>query len=427
MALVSFYLADTERLYETCEVIDKSKEQFSNNPTINSDNSSVGAITSKINELGNEIKKDYETTSKTLRNYINKVEVNENNLKSKAISLLENDSVVKNIPVMVTDSNTGINYNKEIIEKTNEDLKKTNDDIVDQEILKDINIFVQAALLTGEMDLEEYAKKHNIDPKVLKATIESPESIEKINEYSLKFKKLQNEVESKQEYEEKVKDVFTSSMLESLSPFQKITQAATTYKSIKSLVELAGEEISKIKNKKESKTESKNNEKIVEITNKITSMYLNEIGAIGYIYSGAKSLITSEEYNDVLEETKEKTKDIKTKLLEVKKSTNALSADGLISLTQGVLNFGEEGVKTLELLSTADEMVSDGYKSILKIITNKESLKEFEERNTERWNEVGAFVSTEHIESLYDKFYDETDFGKIIKETTPFHKQVREI
>ena len=427
MSSISVFLVDTDKLYETCEVIDKSKEQFSNNPTINSDNSSVGAITSKINELGSEIKKDYETTSKTLRNYTNKVEANENNLKSKAISLLENDSVVKNIPVMVTDSNTGINYNKEIIEKTNEDLKKTNDDIVNQEILKDINIFVQAALLTGEMDLEEYAKKHNIDPKVLKATIESPESIEKINEYSLKFKKLQNEVESKQEYEEKVKDVFTSSMLESLSPFQKITQAATTYKSIKSLVELAGEEISKIKNKKESKTESKNNEKIVEITNKITSMYLNEIGAIGYIYSGAKSLITSEEYNDVLEETKEKTKDIKTKLLEVKKSTNALSADGLISLTQGVLNFGEEGVKTLELLSTADEMVSDGYKSILKIITNKESLKEFEERNTERWNEVGAFVSTEHIESLYDKFYDETDFGKIIKETTPFHKQVREI
>ena len=57
MTLVSFYLADTEGLYETCEAIDKSKEQFSNNPTINSDNSSVGAITSKINELGNEIKK----------------------------------------------------------------------------------------------------------------------------------------------------------------------------------------------------------------------------------------------------------------------------------------------------------------------------------------------------------------------------------
>ena len=167
MTLVSVYLADTERLYETCEAIDKSKEKFSNNPSVSSGNSSVGAITSKINELGNKIKKDYETTSKDLRNYINKVEVNENNLKSKAISLLENDSAVKNISVMITDSNTGINYNKEIIEKNNEDLKKTKDDIVDQEILKDINIFVQAALLTGEMDLEEYAKKHNIDPKVL--------------------------------------------------------------------------------------------------------------------------------------------------------------------------------------------------------------------------------------------------------------------
>ena len=28
MALVSFYLADTERLYETCEAIDKSKEKI---------------------------------------------------------------------------------------------------------------------------------------------------------------------------------------------------------------------------------------------------------------------------------------------------------------------------------------------------------------------------------------------------------------
>lgn len=424
MLSISVYLVDTDKLYETCEAIDKSKEQFSNNSTINSDNSSVSAITSKINELGNKIKKDYEKTSKNLRNYTNKVEVNENKLKSKAVSLLENDSVVK---TMVTDSSTGINYNKEIIEKNNKDLKKTNDDIVDQEILKDINIFVQEALLTGKMDLEEYAKKHNIDPKVLKATIESPESIEKINDYSLKFKELKNEVESKQEYEEKVKDVFTSSMLESFSPFSKLTQAATTYKSIKSLIGLAGEEINKITNKKEAKAESKNNEKIIEIANKVTSMYLNEMGAIGYIYSGAKSLITGEEYNDVLEETKEKTKDIKTKLLEAKKSTNALSADELISLTQGVLNFGEEGVKTLELLSTADEMVRDGYKSILKIITNKESLKEFEERNIERWNKVGAFVSTEHIESLYDKFYDETTFGKIIKENTPFHEQVREI
>ena len=427
MTLVSVYLADTERLYETCEAIDRSKEQFSNNPSVSSGNSSISGIVASINNLAKEIEKDYETTSKTLRNYTNKVEANENNLKSKVISLLENDSVAKNIPVMVTDSNTGANYNKEIIEHNNEDLKKINDDIVDQEILKNINIFVQAALLTGEMDLEEYAKKHNIDPKVLKATIESPESIEKINEQSLKFKELKNEIEKDKENEKKVMDVFTDSMLDSLSPFPKLTQAATTYRSIKSLVELAGEEISKITKSKETKTESKNNEKNIEITNKITSMYLNEMGAIGYIYSGAKSLITGEEYSDVLEETKEQTKDIKTKLLEVKKSTNALSADALVSLTQGVLNFGEEGVKTLELLSTADEMVSDGYKSILKIITNKDSLKEFEERNIERWNEVGAFVSTEHIESLYDKFYDETDFGKMIKENAPYHEQVREI
>ena len=39
--------------------------------------------------------------------------------------------------------------------------------------------------------------------------------------------------------------------------------------------------------------------------------------------------------------------------------------------------------KSLELLSTADEMVSDGYKSILKIITNKESLKAIFERQRE--------------------------------------------
>ena len=57
MSSISVFLVDTDKLYETCEVIDKSKEKFSNNPTINSDNSSVGAITSKINELGNEIKK----------------------------------------------------------------------------------------------------------------------------------------------------------------------------------------------------------------------------------------------------------------------------------------------------------------------------------------------------------------------------------
>ncbi len=107
MTLVSVYLVDTERLYETCEAIDKSKEKFSNNPSVSSGNSSVGAITSKINELGNEIKKDYETTSKILRNYTNKVKANENKLKSKAVSVLENNSVVKHIPVMVTDSKTG--------------------------------------------------------------------------------------------------------------------------------------------------------------------------------------------------------------------------------------------------------------------------------------------------------------------------------
>ena len=146
MTLVSFYLADTERLYETCEAIDKSKEKFSNNPSVSSGNSSVGAITSKINELGNEIKKDYETTSKTLRNYTNKVKANENKLKSKAVSVLENDSVVKNIPVMVTDSKTG----------TSEKTKETFADSIKPRIENNINVNMLNSLEVAQGIVKTY-------------------------------------------------------------------------------------------------------------------------------------------------------------------------------------------------------------------------------------------------------------------------------
>ena len=315
MSSISVFLVDTDKLYETCEAIDRSKEQFNKDPNVSSGNSSISGIVASINNLAKEIEKDYENTSKTLRNYTNKVEANENNLKSKAISLLENDSVVKNIPVMVTDSNTSANYNKEIIEKNTENLKKTNDDIVDQEILKNINIFVQAALLTGEMDLEEYAKKHNIDPKVLKATIESPESIEKINEYSLKLKKLQNEIEE----------------------------------------------------------DKKNSLKVSMYYN----LYLNDI---------------------------------------------------MTSFSQGVFNaieaFSKSGLilaKSAEVgLSTS--LTTGGVNTLI----DKESSTKFKANAKAKWDKVIPYLSTEHIKSLYDNFYDETGVGKIMKEIL-FHDQVREV
>ena len=394
MALVSFYLADTERLYETCEVIDKSKEQFSNNPTINSGNSSVGAITSKINELGNEIKKDYETTSKSLRNYTNKVEANENKLKSKAVSVLENDSVVKNIPVMVTDSKTG----------TSEKTKETFADSIKPRIENNININMINSLEVAQ----GIAKTYEGQAK----TVKKEETLKDIAD---EF--FENQRKS---------GVFPGSAINSQNN-GAFASSVGNLNSVNKAIEVDPERIVKAKENtdkintsaKEKRFEEEKNQAYIinDISDSVGTVFGNPISVVstikkgvfsvakigGYAYSGVKSLFTGEKLTDVANETIEKISDTERKV-----DDEIIGAK--LFLSEGVYSTAENLVKGVVSLGS-DALInsSNATSSILESVTGKKYVSTAEE-NLEK------FLGTNWVYDKFSSFYEENGYGNHLKD-----------
>ena len=394
MTLVSFYLADTERLYETCEAIDKSKEKFSNNPSISSGNSSVGAITSKINELGNEIKKDYETTSKTLRNYTNKVEANENKLKSKAISLLENDSVVKNIPVMVTDSKTG----------TSEKTKETFVDSIKPRIENNINVNMLNSLEVAQGIVKTY-----------EGQVKTTKKEETLKDIADEF--FENQRKG---------GVFPGSAINSQNN-GAFASSVGNLNSVNKAIKVDPERIAKAKENtdkinttaKEKRFEEEKNQAYIinDISDAVGTALGNPISVIGnikdgvfsvakiggYAYSGVKSLFTGEKLTDVANETIEKISDAERKV-----DDEIIGAK--LFLSEGVYSTAENLVKGVVSLGS-DALInsSNATSSILESVTGKKYVSTAEE-NLEK------FLGTNWVYDKFSSFYEENGYGNHLKD-----------
>ena len=394
MALVSFYLADTERLYETCEAIDKSKEQFSNNPSVSSGNSSVGAITSKINELGNKIKKDYETTSKDLRNYTNKVETNENKLKSKAISSLENDSVVKNIPVMVTDSKTG----------TSKKTKETFADSIKPRIENNINVNMINSLEVAQ----GIAKTYEGQAK----TVKKEETLKDIAD---EF--FENQRKS---------GVFPGSAINSQNN-GAFASSVGNLNSVNKAIEVDPERIAKAKENtdkintsaKEKRFEEEKNQAYIinDISDAVGTALGNPISVVstikkgvfsvakigGYAYSGVKSLFTGEKLTDVANETIEKISDAERKV-----DDEIIGAK--LFLSEGVYSTAENLVKGVAVISG---FVPTKLSSIALNEIDKATGWNYKEMFEQKVSEI---LGTNWVHDKYSSFYEENGYGNHLKD-----------
>ena len=394
MSSISVFLVDTDKLYETCEVIDKSKEQFSNNPTINSDNSSVGAITSKINELGSEIKKDYETTSKTLRNYTNKVEANENKLKSKAVSVLENASVVKNIPVMVTDSKTG----------TSEKTKETFADSIKPRIENNINVNMLNSLEVAQGIAKTY-----------EGQVKTTKKEETLKDIADEF--FENQRKS---------GVFPGSAINSQNN-GAFASSVGNLNSVNKAIEVDPERIVKAKENtdkintiaKEKRFEEEKNQAYIinDISDAVGTALGNPISVIGnikdgvfsvakiggYAYSGVKSLFTGEKLTDVANETIEKISDTERKV-----DDEIIGAK--LFLSEGVYSTAENLVKGVVSLGS-DALInsSNATSSILESVTGKKYVSTAEE-NLEK------FLGTNWVYDKFSSFYEENGYGNHLKD-----------
>ena len=415
MALVSvysgdidkLYIADTERLYETCEAIDRSKEQFSNNPSVSSGNSSVGAITSKINELGNEIKEDYEKTSEDLRNYTNKVEANENKLKSKAVSVLENDSVVKNIPVMVTDSKTGTTEKS----KT----KETFADSIKPRIENNVNVNMLNSLEVAQ----GIAKTYEGQAK----TVKKEETLKDIAD---EF--FENQRKS---------GVFPGSAINSQNN-GAFASSVGNLNSVNKAIEADPERIARAKENtdkinaaaREKRFEEEKSQAYIinDISDSVGTLFGNPISVVstikkgvfsvakigGYAYSGVKSLFTGEKLTDVANETIEKISDVERKTDDELIGVKLFLSEGIYStaenLVKGVVSLGSDA-----LINS-----SNATSSILETVTGEKYVNTAEER-------LEKFLGTNWVHDKFSSFYEDNGFGNHLKNNLKGFETQRDI
>ena len=393
MALVSVYLADTERLYETCEAIDRSKEQFSNNPSVSSGNSSVGAITSKINELGNEIKEDYEKTSEDLRNYTNKVEANENKLKSKAVSVLENDSVVKNIPVMVTDSRTG--SSKKPIGTFADSIKPRIENNVNVNMLNSLEV------------AQGIAKTYEGQAK----TVKKEETLKDIAD---EF--FENQRKS---------GVFPGSAINSQNN-GAFASSIGDLNSVNKAIEVDPERIAKAKEntdkinaaarKKRFEEEKEQAYMINDISDSVGTVFGNPISVVstikkgvfsvakigGYAYSGVKSLFTGEKLTDVANETIEKISDAERKVDDELIGAKLFISEGVFSTAESLV----KGVVSLSSDAIIDS--SETIASALESITGEKYVSTAKE-------DLEKFLGTNWVHDKFSSFYEDNGYGNHLK------------
>ena len=79
-----------------------------------------------------------------------------------------------------------------------------------------------------------------------------------------------------------------------------------------------------------------------------------------------------------------------------------------VGVTEGVASFGQDILKCLSLAGGGLVTAVDGCVSLVGSIWNEDALSEFKDRNNQRWEDVGTFVSTDYVSMFYDDIYEIT-------------------
>ena len=119
--------------------------------------------------------------------------------------------------------------------------------------------------------------------------------------------------------------------------------------------------------------------------------------------------------------------DLSKKTEEVLENTAATISTGIVSLVEGVGQFGEAVVDLAAIAGTGLVSVGtglyDGYQALKGTITGEE----WESATKKMWGETKDFVATEHVKSKFDEFYENNEFGQWMKENAYGFDTVRGI
>ncbi len=121
-------------------------------------------------------------------------------------------------------------------------------------------------------------------------------------------------------------------------------------------------------------------------------------------------------------------KEAGTDILNFLNDTAATLSTGVVSLTEGLLRFGEALVDLGTILNTATNSIGtgiyDGYQALRGLVTGEE----WESATKAMWEGTKDFVATEHVKSWYDSLYNDTSFGNWMRDNGLFDSdKVREI
>ena len=107
--------------------------------------------------------------------------------------------------------------------------------------------------------------------------------------------------------------------------------------------------------------------------------------------------------------------------------TGATIALGIQSLVEGVGLLGESLVDVLTLVGTAVASIGtglyDGAQAIYGLVTGNE----WQSATKEMWNITMSFVSESYVTNWFDSLYNDTSYGKWIKENALWYETVRSV
>ena len=339
-----------------------SSNSSKNNTNTNTSSSSVNKATEALNSLNEDIKKDYSNVINDLNNYIEKANDLENKLSNAAKNeLSDKDTTKSGLPKMTTTINNSSSSN---IASKDEFKFNQLEDKSSTYNKKNINISAKEKL--KESQIEERTSINN-DTNIsqnLKNVEKRIEDIDTKNSYNINNSKS-----------------LTNSEISSRLGYVPGT-------------ELAIQEYSKEMSKKI------NNDKSASSTSSLTNEVPQQKSVREYLQAGPQW-----SYSD-------------------KPSINGYDViTGAISATEGVATFGEDIVKGATLLGAGAITAFDGITSLVCLIWDDNSLSAFNNRNNQRWNDVGTFVSTDYVSTFYDNIYESTG----LKDNASYFDTVRSV
>lgn len=116
-------------------------------------------------------------------------------------------------------------------------------------------------------------------------------------------------------------------------------------------------------------------------------------------------------------------------VLDVFENAAATVATGVTSLLEGVIKLGEDIVDLVVLLGTAVASIGTGLLDLGNLIASKITGEESNKTDYTKqiWDATRAFVSTNYVDGLFDKLYDNTSLGQWMKDNAYGFDAVRSI